>query len=174
MAQIILFAGNLAPRSYMFCHGQLMSIDQNPALFALLGNTYGGDGQYTYALPDFRGRIPVGAGQGPGLSNIYLGEQSGWNSITLTTNQMPQHTHFVVSAAVSVNTAAGNTANPGGAVISGGNSTYYAPAANATGQLSGISATVQPAGSNQPFSNNMPSLGINFVIAVEGIFPSRN
>lgn len=173
IAQIVLFAGYFAPRSTMFCQGQLLSIDQNTALFALIGTTYGGDGQTTFALPDFRGRIPVGDGQGPGLSSFVIGQMAGTPFVTLLNGNIPSHTHSA-TATVGVKNAAGNTNNPNGAIISGGNSTYYAPAANATGQLSGVTATVQPAGGNQPFETYMPYLGMNFVISVEGIFPSRN
>ena len=93
IGQITLFAGNFAPRGWAFCNGQLLSIAQNTALFSILGTTYGGNGQTTFALPDLRGRVPVHAGQGPGLSNYDLGQQGGAESVTLTTAQMPAHTH---------------------------------------------------------------------------------
>src|SRR6476619_6096122 len=93
MAEIVLFAGNFAPRGWAFCHGQILSIAQNTALYALLGTTYGGDGQTTYALPDLRGRVPVGTGQGPGLLNINLGEMSGEPTHTLIITEMPAHNH---------------------------------------------------------------------------------
>jgi microcystin-dependent protein len=173
IAQICLFAGNFAPRSWAFCQGQLLSIAQNEALFALIGTIYGGDGQNTFALPDFRGRIPVGAGQGPGLSNISLGEQAGTPFTTLNINQMPAHTH-TPTIAVGVSSAAGNTGNPAGAVVAQTPANFYAPAANATQAFTGSSIVVSPAGGSQPFSKMMPYLGMNFVIALEGIFPSRN
>lgn len=173
IAQILLFGGNFAPRSMAFCNGQLLPIDQFSAVFALIGTTYGGNGQTTFALPDFRGRIPVGQGQGPGLSQIVIGQQGGINNVTINNSQLPAHTH-TATAAVGVLGTSGNTPNPDGAMIAGGSSTYYAPAANATGSLAGTSAFISPAGGNQPFSNYMPSTGINFIIALEGIFPSRN
>src|SRR5215211_5950019 len=95
IAEIRLFAGNFAPRGWAFCYGQILSIAQNTALFSLLGTTYGGNGQTTFALPDFRSRVPVGAGTGPGLANISLGEVSGHETVTLLLNQMPVHTHPV-------------------------------------------------------------------------------
>jgi microcystin-dependent protein len=93
IAEIRLFAGNFAPRNWAFCNGQIMAISQNTALFSILGTTFGGNGQTTFALPDFRGRFPVGPGQGPGLTNHDLGEVSGSETVTLSTAQMPLHTH---------------------------------------------------------------------------------
>jgi microcystin-dependent protein len=173
IAHICLFGGNFAPRGWAFCQGQLLPIAQYTALFSLVGTMYGGDGRTTFGLPDFRGRIPVGQGYGPGLYPMTQGEMGGVFNTTLLTVQIPSHTH-TASASVPVKSTAGNSANPGNAVISGGTTSTYAPAANATGNLAGITATVQPAGSSQPFSNTMPSLGINFIIALEGIYPSRN
>lgn len=173
IAHVCLFGGNFAPRGWAFCWGQQMSIAQYTALFSLVGTTYGGNGQTTFGLPDFRGRIPVGHGQGPGLAPVDIGEMGGWNSVTLLSQNMPQHSH-VPTAAVGVNSATGNTTNPAGAVISGGPANTYAPAAHVSGNLAGVVATVNPAGGNQPFSNEMPSLGMNFVIALEGIYPARN
>src|SRR5690349_18074792 len=95
IAEIVLFAGNFAPKNWAFCQSQILSIAQNTALFALLGTTYGGNGQTTFALPDFRGRVAVGTGQGPGLASIDLGEMSGTSSVTLTTATMPAHNHVL-------------------------------------------------------------------------------
>src|SRR5687767_4324920 len=93
-----IFAGNFAPRGWMFCQGQLLSIAQNTALFSILGTTYGGNGQTTFALPDLRGRVPVGVGQGPGLPSMSLGEMSGATSATMTIQNMPAHTHALYCA----------------------------------------------------------------------------
>src|SRR4051812_19628298 len=93
LAEIMIFAGNFAPRGWAFCNGQILSIAQNTALFSLLGTTYGGNGQTTFALPDLRGRVPIGVGQGPGLSSISLGEVGGTENVTLLTTQMPMHDH---------------------------------------------------------------------------------
>src|SRR5437879_11862971 len=95
LGSIIMFAGNFAPRGWALCNGQILPIAQNTALFSILGTTYGGNGQTTFALPDLRGRVPVGSGQGPGLSNYDLGQQGGSESETLTVNQMPEHTHAI-------------------------------------------------------------------------------
>lgn len=95
IAQIILFAGTFAPRGWAFCQGQILSISQNTALFSLLGTTYGGNGQTTFALPDLRGRAPIGTGQGPGLSSISLGQMAGTENVTLLITQLPAHTHTV-------------------------------------------------------------------------------
>ncbi len=173
IAQILMFGGNFSPLGWAFCNGQLLSIAEYSALFSLIGTTYGGDGQTTFGLPDFRGRIPVGEGQGPGLVPMYLGQMSGVENTTLTLSQLPPHTH-VATAAFAVKSGSGNTTNPGSAIISGGIANTFAPLANATGFLAGVTASVLPAGSNQPFSNIMPSMGINFIIALEGIYPSRS
>jgi len=174
IGQILVFAGNFAPRDTAFCHGQLVAIVDNEALFSLIGTYYGGDGQNTFALPDLRGRIPVGPGNGPGLSSMELSQRGGVESVTLAVAQLPSHSH-AATATIGVVSATGNTANPGGATIAGATTTYYAPAANATVSMAAISASVQAAGGqNQPFSNVMPSLGINFVIGLYGIYPQRD
>jgi microcystin-dependent protein len=169
IGSIVLFAGNFAPRGWAFCQGQLLSISTNTALFSILGTTYGGNGQTTFALPDLRGRVPVGQGQGPGLTPVTLGEQVGSEKVTLTQSQMPAHTHVVACD----KTAAGNwdptnayPGNPG--ELSGAN--LYGPTANGTMAPNMIS----PAGGSQPVSIQQPSLGLNYIICTEGIFPSRN
>lgn len=193
MAMIVLFAGNFAPRSWAFCWGQILSITQNTALFSLLGTTYGGNGQTTFALPDLRGRFPLGTGQGPGLANVNLGEVAGTPSTTLLINNMPAHNHAGTIASASVSPAAtatlGTTANPGPTVVpcqlptqGGGpsaqpfkgygipdNTTFLAPSTNVTGTVN-----VGIAGGSQPFSIMNPYLGMNYIIALEGIYPSRN
>ena len=179
LAEIRMFAGNFAPRSWMFCQGQILSIAQNTALFSLLGTTYGGNGQTTFALPDFRSRSPVGTGQGPGLSPISLGEVSGAESATLVITNMPAHTHALTPVGVSLpcSTGAGNSDDPSGSVlaVSSGGDEQYAAAGNATmAPLTVTQPTVGIAGGSQPFSIRDPYLGMNFIIAVEGIYPSRN
>ena len=187
MAAIIQFAGNFAPRSWAFCQGQTLAIAQNTALFSLLGTTYGGNGQTTFQLPDFRGRVPVGTGQGPGLSNVQLGELAGAPSTTLTTGNLPAHSHTFSGASSALNAttikatgqapAAGSLLAKG---VDGGGSAVpliYAPAGStptvALGGLN-VAGTIGNTGSNQPFSIMQPYLGMNFIIAVQGIFPSRN
>lgn len=174
MGQIILFAGNFAPLNWMYCQGQLLPISQYEALFAIIGTTYGGDGQTTFALPDLRGRSIVGAGQGPGLSNYTIGEMAGTDSVTLLQSQLPMHTH-PASMTVPVSTGNGTLAEPNGNVpASSANLNVYAAANTAGGNMGGVSATVGLAGGSQPVNIQQPYLGMNFVICVEGIFPSRN
>ena len=167
-----MFAGNFAPRGYALCAGQIMPIAQNTALFALLGTTYGGNGQTTFALPDLRGRSPINQGQGPGLSNISLGEVGGTETATLLSTNMPMHNHSLMADPGDASTGAptgGSLANSGSAQ-SGGVPIYssVAPTAALNSQSIGM------AGGSQPFPIRSPYLGINYIIAVEGIFPSRN
>ena len=164
-----MFAGNFAPRNWMFCNGQLLSIAQNTALFSILGTTYGGNGQTTFALPNLQSRVPIHAGQGPGLSNYVLGEVTGTENVTLNTSQMPSHTHSVGAV-----TNGGNQASPAGnlpAVESTGTSLDYASgAANTTMNP----AMIGNAGNGVPVPIVQPVCCVNFIIAVQGIFPSRN
>lgn len=159
---------NFAPRGWALCNGQLLSIAQNTALFALLGVTYGGNGQTTFGLPDLRGRVPIHAGQGPGLSPYAQGQSTGSETVTLLANQIPSHNH-----GVNCSTDGGNQASPAGgfpAVESTGTSMNYATSSN--GAMN--PAVTGNTGGNQPHSNIQPSLCVNFVIALQGIFPSRN
>jgi microcystin-dependent protein len=171
MGSIFLFAGDFAPRGWALCNGQLLSIAQNQALFAILGTTYGGDGRTTFALPDLRGRAPVHQGNGPGLSGVQLGEVSGTPSTTLLITNLPAHTHTL-----NASTTAGNSPSPTGAVLAifgtslppaGPYTTAHTPNTTlAPGAMGGT-------GSNQPINITQPSLGMNFIIATQGIFPSR-
>lgn len=165
IGQIILFAGTRPPRGWAFCQGQLLPIAQNTALFSILGNTYGGNGQTTFALPDLRGRAPINPGQGPGLSSYNLGQQGGEESITLTVNEMPMHTH-----AASAKADGGTSATPGGNVwaASTARDNQYAGAGDTTMNPAALGNT----GGSQPHDNRPPYLAINFIIALEGIFPS--
>lgn len=177
LAMVKMFAGNFAPKYYMFCSGQVLSISQNTALFSLLGTTYGGDGQTTFCLPDLRGRAPIGPGQGPGLGNYNLGQKGGTESVTLIANQMPAHAH-VFSA--STNAGTGNT--PGGSSLLGappgiGTGPTAQPVNIYTGDSGGTAmspTSIAPAGGSQPHENMQPYSAINFVITVAGIFPSRD
>lgn len=172
IAEIRMFGGNFAPRGWAFCQGQILSIAQNTALFALLGTTYGGNGQTTFALPDLRGRVPIQPGQGPGLSPHTLGEMSGSETVTLTQQQMPLHNHLMGTSSSDGNDSipANNTV-PG--VVIAGNTTANA---YTTGGVDSTFApnAITPAGGSQPHNNMQPYLAINFIIALEGIFPSRN
>ena len=168
LGEIRMFAGNFAINGWAECNGQTMSISQNTALFSILGTTYGGNGTLTFALPDFRSRVPTHVGQGVGLSPYVLGEQTGVESVTLLATQMPTHNH-----AVACNSGGGNQASPVSgypAVESTGPSLDYNSATNGT-----MSPTmIGNAGGSQPHTNIQPVLCVTFLIALEGIFPSRN
>lgn len=163
LGMIITVGFNFAPRGWAQCNGQILPIAQNTALFSLLGTTYGGNGQTTFALPDLRSRVPVHTGQGPGLSSYDLGQQGGQESVTLNVNEMPLHQH---SAAA---TGAFATKNPGGQVPAPGGA--YGSPPDATNMHANM---IRPAGGSQPHENVQPYLTINFCIALEGIYPSRN
>ncbi|MBV6441037.1 MAG: phage tail protein [Haliscomenobacteraceae bacterium CHB4] len=173
IAQILFFAGNFAPRSWAFCDGSLLPISQYQALFSLIGTIYGGDGISTFALPDLRGRVAVGAGDGPGLSDYQLGQKGGAEYTTLTVNQLPTHTHQV-NIQLAVSTGNGTTDEPNGNVLAGSSANIYATATSANGKLAGISATDTPTGGNQPVSIVQPYLAMNYIICLEGIYPSRS
>ena len=164
IAQIMLFGGNFAPRGWAFCSGQLLPIAQNTALFSLLGTTFGGNGQTTFALPDLRGRVPVHPGQGPGLSNVLLGEVGGSETRTLSVGQLPSHSH-----GAAVTQGAQGSTRPSGMVPSAGGAYAAAPDGSTFNP-----AFIQAAGGSQPFDIRQPYLGVNYIIALEGIFPSRN
>jgi microcystin-dependent protein len=168
IGEIRMFGGSFAPAGWAFCNGALMPISENDALFTLIGTTYGGDGQETFALPDLQGRVPMHAGQGPGISQNYqLGETSGVENVTLTTQQIPIHSHpFTASNEI------GQNAQP--------NNGFYAQVS--TGQLyhepfdplvSMNAGMAQPAGGSQPHENLQPYLAITFIISLFGVFPSQ-
>ena len=166
LGEIRMFAGNFAPTGWQFCNGQLLSIAQNTALFSLLGTTYGGNGITTFGLPDLRGRVPVHFGLGPGLTDVALGQVRGTENTSILVSNLPAHTH-----SISANTSAGTTSVPTNA-INADTSTldkeYTTNAANTTMSPTGST------GDSQPINNMQPYLGINFIIATQGIFPSRN
>lgn len=177
IGSVILFAGNFAPRDWAYCDGSLQSIAQNTALFSILGTTYGGNGQTTFALPDLRGRVPVAPGQGPGLSNYSLGQMSGTESVTLLSTNLPAHTHALsVTAQVAVSDNTGNTDEAAGSFLANTNTPVYNSVQAPGGQLNGVSTNVQISnqGSNQPMSLMQPYLAINYIICLYGIYPSRN
>lgn len=171
IGSVCLFAGNFCPKGYAEANGQLLSIAQNTALFSILGTTYGGDGQTTFALPDLRGRSPVGTGQGPGLSNLALGETAGAETVTLTQAQLPAHTH---TATLRATNTEGSKAKPGGNVLAKLTGTkQYGPEPAAV-DMAPTSISVGVTGGNQPINTRPPSLGMYYCIALQGIFPSRN
>jgi len=167
IAEIRIFAGNFAPRSWAFCNGQLLPISQNTALFSLIGTTYGGDGRTTTALPDLQGRAPMHPGRGPGLTDRRLGERSGSRDVTLSEAQMPNHTH-------PLRAAADPAEDPG----PGGNSFARAVGATAYGSAGSLvqmdADAISSAGGSVSHNNRQPYLGINFIIALQGLYPSRS
>lgn len=174
VGQIIMFAGNFAPAGWALCQGQLLSIADNVVLFNLIGTTYGGDGQTTFALPDMRGRVPINQGQGRGLSNYPLGKQVGVETVTLTPAQLANHNHPVlaVNQPGNANVPSGKVllAALGGQAASGDFAVpAYAPAAALT-QLN--ANTVSPAGGGQPHTNVQPYQSLNYCIALTGLYPS--
>jgi len=210
MGNIVLFGGSFAPKEWAFCHGQLAPISQNQALFAILGTTWGGDGRTTYGLPDMRGRVPIGTGQGPGLTDVREGEKWGIETQALQIPQMPAHTHSAtfrpsggsagtgLTANVTVNAA--STANAdtpsgnywadavsdfGGETVTTknfGTSSSVTMASDAvqvsisgsTGGITGGTVIIGQEGGASEFSIMQPTLGINYIIAIEGTFPARN
>jgi microcystin-dependent protein len=164
IGEIRIFAGNFAPAGWLFCDGQLIPISENDALYTLIGTTYGGDGQETFALPDLRGRLPVHQGIGLGNISYPLAQMDGVEEITLTVNQLPSHSHpLLASSAVNTNTS------PEGNVVS--QSSQMSPYIHDTPQVDMELGAVIPAGGSQPHTNLQPYLCVNFIISLYGIFP---
>lgn len=170
VGEIRMFAGNFAPRGWAFCNGQILSIAQNTALFSLLGTTYGGDGRTTFALPNLQNSSPMHQGQGPGLTTRYLGESGGNATVTLLQSEMPVHTHLPQADA----SASGQTSPAGSTWGAAGRGRPAAYAANSNPGAVLNAQALAPTGGSQPHNNRSPYLGINFIIALVGIFPSRN
>lgn len=172
IGEIRMFGGNFAPRGWAFCNGQLLAISSNTALFSLLGVTYGGNGQTTFALPNLQGRAPIHFGQGPGLTPRVLGEMVGTENVTLLSNQMPMHNHDINGSSAVVDTSSPTNAFLG---IKG---EPRSPENSYTTQATNLAPmnpqSISAAGGSQPHENMQPSLAVNFIIALEGIFPSRN
>jgi microcystin-dependent protein len=167
IGEIRMFAGSFAPAGWAFCNGALMPISENDALFTLIGTTYGGDGQETFGLPDLQGRLPMHAGQGPGLSQSYqLGEKGGVESVTLSTQQLPIHNHAMLG---STDTAV--TSVPTANVI--GKSTAIDLFVNAVPGDPLNNQAVTPTGGSQPHENLQPYLCISFIISLYGVFPQQ-
>jgi len=168
VGEIRMFAGNFAPRGWAFCDGQLLAVSQNDALFSLLGTIYGGDGRTTFGLPDMRGRIPIHAGHGPGLSERRLGAKGGAEAVTLTVNQMPSHGH-----PIQVSTEPANLPNPGGDAILGTSNVIELFSGDNVPANMGTS-TISNVGGSRSHTNLMPFLCVHFIIALFGIYPSRH
>jgi len=168
VGQVMMAGFNFAPKGFAFCDGRLLGIAQNQALFSLLGTTYGGDGVTTFALPDLRGRVSNHFGQGPGLANYTLGEKIGTENVTLLVNNLPPHNHMV-RAGTGGGLETPQTNYPG-TDTSGTGAQFYGAATNTAMSPQMIAN----AGGSQPHNNMQPYLVINFCIALQGIFPSRN
>lgn len=168
IGEIRMFGGNFAPRGWAMCDGQILQIAQYQALFSLLGTTYGGDGRVTFALPDLRGRVPIHVGTGNGLSPKRLGERSGTETNTLSVNNLPSHSHTINAV-----TEDGNQSTPAGNLPAGTkllDKEYSNAARNTTMNATMVNNT----GNNQEVNNMQPYLTVNYIIALQGIFPSRN
>lgn len=169
VAEIRIFPFNFAPKGWAFCNGQLMPISQNTALFSLLGTTYGGDGKSTFALPDMQGNVPLGEGQGQGLSERFLGEMSGSETVTLLTSEIPVHSHGLMSD--NEDEADLEQPSPEVTLARSKGGFAYNPA---TSPLTNLAfQALPPAGGGLPHNNMMPYLTLNFCIALQGVFPPR-
>ncbi len=166
VGEIRMFAGNFAPRGWAFCDGQLLAVSQNDALFSLLGTIYGGDGRTTFGLPDLRGRVPIHAGSGPGLSPRRLGAKSGAENVTLTVNQLPSHTHAMQAQTAPANSPEAQGAAPATTTLV---DLYFQ--VSPTESLS--SQAITNVGGSRSHTNLQPFLCINFIVALVGIYPSR-
>lgn len=168
VGEIRMFGGNFAPVGWALCNGQLLSISENDLLFALIGTTYGGDGQTTFAVPDLRGRLPIHMGQNPTTGTTYpLGQMGGTETVTLISQQMPVHTH-----AVNATTVEGTQAGPSNAIWAASNLNEYSNAGVADTAMTGNA--VSAVGGNLPHDNMMPSLCVNFIISLYGVYPQQS
>ena len=171
VGEIKMFGGNFPPSGWMLCQGQLIPISENDVLFQLIGTTYGGDGQSTFALPDLTGRAAIHQGQGPGITQSYqLGEKAGVESVTLSTQQIPVHNHNAVTATTGQVSAAPGNILADAQTTQTGARIYSAQASDVNMNANTIAIT----GGSQPHNNIQPTLAINFIISLFGIFPSQN
>jgi microcystin-dependent protein len=172
LGEIRPFAGSFAPRNWLQCNGSLLSIAEYDALYSLIGTAFGGDGITTFGLPDLRGRLPVGVGQGPGLTNRVLGQMSGSESVTLTSLQMPAHNHAVVVSGDAAESP--QPANQVPAAPANGGVFYLPPGigTQVDAPMAGDCLTI--AGGGQPHENRMPATAITYIIATSGVYPQRN
>lgn len=169
VGEIAIFAGGFAPAGWLFCHGQLLPISDYETLFQVIGTTYGGDGQETFALPDLRGRVPLHMGNGPGLGVTYqMGDMGGEETVTLSPNQIPSHTHKLAASTVP-----GTKTTPIGNVLadSGSGSAQYT---QNTGSLVKAPVVLALSGGGLPHNNMQPCLAVNYIISLYGVFPSQN
>lgn len=175
IGEIRLFAGSFAPANWAYCDGSILQIRSNTALFSILGTVYGGNGTVTFGLPDLKGRTALGAGQGPGLSLYSLGEQAGASSVVLNTSQIPPHTH-IASAVISppAYSDEGNVSTPAGNVLASRAGMFSTLAVDTNMKGTAYNVTVSNTGNNIPLSLNQPSLGMNYIICMFGVFPPRS
>ncbi|CAM1346404.1 phage tail protein [Tenacibaculum crassostreae] len=190
LGEIRMFGGNFAPRGWAFCDGQLLSINQNQALFSIIGCQYGGDCRTTFALPDFRGRVAISAGQGPGLQNYPQAAKGGAELRTLTITQMPSHNHTLsltglagaVDIPVNTNSGDEDESNPGAGVLANNGGDRFASEATPNAKYGGQTLPVTVTGNgttlnnggNQSFDNRQPYTVVRYIICLQGIYPSRN
>jgi microcystin-dependent protein len=173
IGSIWYFAGNFQIINFAYCNGQLTSIAENSTLYSLLGTTYGGDGVTTFGLPDLRGRMPIGQGTGPGLNTYVMGQFSGVESVTITTNNMPSHNHLINASSVAATTATpSSTMFLSQAMKGGAAEPFYNSSQAANAQL--IASTIGTTGGSIPVSILQPVLAANYLIALYGIYPSQN
>ena len=178
LAEIVMFGGNFAPRGWAKCEGQLLPINSNSALFSILGTMYGGDGRTTFGLPDMRGRTPVGVGRGPGLSDYRQVPGGGHEQVHLNVTNLPAHNHTAsasLKASFTPPLGGGTLTNPSGANLSSSGETIYTTnAANQTMAADSVAVTIGNTGGNIPFSVVQPWCAVQFIIALQGVFPSRS
>ena len=167
VGEIKMFGGSFAPAGWAFCNGEELPIADNETLFNLIGTTYGGDGQETFALPNLQSRVPVHAGQGPGLQSYIQGETGGVESVTITPQQLPQHSHPMLA---SSNVA--TSQDPKDLVLANSQSTIYFNALDNPANM--LASAISPIGGSQPHENLHPYLAINFIISLFGVYPSQN
>lgn len=201
LAEIRGFAGTFAPKNWVYCHGQLADIAQNQALFSLIGNYYGGNGRTTFGIPDLRGRVPIGSGQGPTLPPYQLSQMGGYSQISLTNHQLPKHSHLAsgsvdsgslsgsITAKMKVNSAAGDEKSPDGQYLGASFKNLYqdsptdgktlnsnAISVDASGlsvSVGDVNVAVSQTGEGEPFPIVQPYLCINWIICVDGLYPQR-
>lgn len=167
IAEIRLFAGNFPPAGWAFCNGQILPISQNTALFSLIGTFYGGDGRSTFALPNLQASFPISQGQGPGLTSRSVGETGGEAEVTLNINELAEHSHTLQAAGAATTGTAGPAVSL--APTASGAAIYHAP----TNPVAMAPTSIGAAGGGRPHNNLQPLLAVNFIIALQGIFPAR-
>ncbi|WP_452224923.1 phage tail protein [Lacinutrix chionoecetis] len=177
IAQIMMFGGNFAPRGWALCNGQLLAIAQYQALFSLLGTNYGGDGRTTFGLPDLRGRVPVHPGQAPGTTdNIRIGQTGGNDRHNLTISEMPNHNHSGNGLGIGCNESDGTSEEPSGKNLglAASGTPYNSDANDSTLAAGSVTGNTGAQGGSQAFNIRNPYTGVNYIIALEGIFPPRS